>query len=133
MYFMHYDYLRFHQTLRVAPALAGGVTKQLSSMQDVIAMIEGMRSAGQLIVAVPRFHFQVRRRLLFFLCQQLQQSATLVLICRFRQKLSKFSYVLLTDKLLHAIAPGHRGPMLPCAFCECLSNSFEKVLHRRTD
>jgi hypothetical protein len=66
MYFMHYDYLRIHQTLRVAPAMAGGVTKQLSSMQDVVAMIEGMRSAGQLIVAVPRFHFQARRRLLFF-------------------------------------------------------------------
>ena len=37
---MHYNYVRIHQTIRVTPAMAAGVSKTLWSMDDVVAMIE---------------------------------------------------------------------------------------------
>jgi hypothetical protein len=40
IYFMHYDYVRIHQTLRVTPAMAAGVSTTLWSMDDVVAMVE---------------------------------------------------------------------------------------------
>jgi hypothetical protein len=40
IYFMHYNYVRIHQTLRVTPAMAAGVSKTLWSMGDVVTMIE---------------------------------------------------------------------------------------------
>jgi IS1 family transposase len=40
IYFMHYNYVRIHQTLRVTPAMAAGVSKKLWSMDDVVVMIE---------------------------------------------------------------------------------------------
>lgn len=46
IYFMHYNYVRIHQTLRVSPAMAAGVSKTLWSMDDVVKMIEEWE-AGQ--------------------------------------------------------------------------------------
>lgn len=40
IYFMHYNYVRIHQTLRVTPAMAAGVSKTLWSMDDVVKMVE---------------------------------------------------------------------------------------------
>ena len=40
IYFMHYNYVRIHQTLRVTPAMAAGVSKTLWTMDDVVVMIE---------------------------------------------------------------------------------------------
>ena len=40
IYFMHYNYVRIHTSLRVTPAMAAGVSKTLWSMEDVVAMIE---------------------------------------------------------------------------------------------
>ena len=40
IYFMHYNFVRIHQTLRVTPAMAAGVTDRLWSMEDVVAMID---------------------------------------------------------------------------------------------
>jgi hypothetical protein len=40
IYFMHYNYCRIHQTLRVAPAMAAGVSTTLWSMDDVVMMVE---------------------------------------------------------------------------------------------
>ncbi len=40
IYFMHYNFVRIHQTLRVTPAMAAGVSQKLWSMEDVVAMIE---------------------------------------------------------------------------------------------
>lgn len=37
---MHYNYVRIHQTLRVTPAMAAGVSKTLWSMDDVVTMVE---------------------------------------------------------------------------------------------
>ena len=41
LYFMYYNFVRIHQTLRVSPALAAGVTSKLWSVQDIVALIEG--------------------------------------------------------------------------------------------
>jgi hypothetical protein len=45
IYFMHYNYVRIHTTLRVTPAMAAGVSKTLWSMDDVVAMIEEWEAA----------------------------------------------------------------------------------------
>src|SRR6185437_655784 len=40
IYFMHYNFCRIHQTTRVTPAQAAGVTDKLWEMTDVVKMIE---------------------------------------------------------------------------------------------
>lgn len=40
IYFMHYNCVRIHTSLRVTPAMAAGVTQELWSMGDVVNMIE---------------------------------------------------------------------------------------------
>jgi hypothetical protein len=45
IYFMHYNYVRIHTTLRVTPAMAAGVSKTLWSMDDVVDMIEQWEAA----------------------------------------------------------------------------------------
>lgn len=40
IYFMHYNFVRIHQTLRVTPAMAAGVTKTLWSLEDMAKMLE---------------------------------------------------------------------------------------------
>ena len=40
IYFMHYNFVRIHQTLRCTPAMEAGVTDRLWSMADLVAMIE---------------------------------------------------------------------------------------------
>jgi IS1 family transposase len=40
LYFVHYNFIRIHKTLKVAPAMATGLTDRLWSWEDVIAMID---------------------------------------------------------------------------------------------
>jgi IS1 family transposase len=40
LYFMAYNFVRIHKTLRVTPAMAAGITDRLWSMEDVVALIE---------------------------------------------------------------------------------------------
>jgi IS1 family transposase len=40
IYFMHYNFSRIHQTLRVTPAMAAGVTDKLMSLEDMIAVVD---------------------------------------------------------------------------------------------
>jgi len=40
IYFMHYNFVRIHQTLRCTPAMAAGVTDRLWSMDDLAAVVE---------------------------------------------------------------------------------------------
>ena len=40
IYFMHYNYVRIHTSLRFTPAMAAGVSQKLWSMEDVVGMIE---------------------------------------------------------------------------------------------
>jgi IS1 family transposase len=40
IYFMHYNFVRLHQTLRMTPAMAAGVTERLWEMADIIDVLE---------------------------------------------------------------------------------------------
>jgi IS1 family transposase/lambda repressor-like predicted transcriptional regulator len=40
IYFMHYNFVRIHQTLRVTPAIAAGVTERLWEMSDMVKVLE---------------------------------------------------------------------------------------------
>lgn len=40
IHFMHYNFVRIHQTLRITPAMAAGVTSRLWSLADMVQVIE---------------------------------------------------------------------------------------------
>jgi IS1 family transposase len=40
IYFMHYNFVRIHQTLKITPAMAAGVTPKLWEMSDMVAVLE---------------------------------------------------------------------------------------------
>jgi IS1 family transposase len=40
IYFMHYNFVRIHQTLKVTPAMAAGVTPKLWEMADMVTVLE---------------------------------------------------------------------------------------------
>jgi IS1 family transposase len=40
LHFMYYNFVRVHQTLRVTPAMAGGVTDRLWEVSDIIRLLE---------------------------------------------------------------------------------------------
>ena len=40
IYFMHYNFVRIHQTLKITPAMAAGVTNKLLEMSDMVAILE---------------------------------------------------------------------------------------------
>ncbi len=39
-YFMHYNFVRIHQTLKMTPAMAAGVTSKLWEMSDMVKVLE---------------------------------------------------------------------------------------------
>jgi hypothetical protein len=46
IYFMHYNFVRIHQTLKVTPAMAAGVTKRLWEMSDIVDVIEAREATA---------------------------------------------------------------------------------------
>jgi IS1 family transposase len=40
IFYMHYNYVRIHQTLRVTPAMAAGVTDRLWAIEDLVSLLE---------------------------------------------------------------------------------------------
>jgi hypothetical protein len=40
IYFMHYNFVRVHQTLKITPAMAAGVTSKLWEMSDMVVVLE---------------------------------------------------------------------------------------------
>ncbi len=40
IYFMHYNFVRIHQTLRVSPAIAAGVSETLFSIEDIVRITD---------------------------------------------------------------------------------------------
>ena len=40
IFYMHYNFVRIHQTLRVTPAMAAGVTDRLWDISDIVALLE---------------------------------------------------------------------------------------------
>jgi IS1 family transposase len=52
IHFMHYNFVRIHQSLRVTPAMAAGVSKTLWSLTDMVQVIEegeNLRSGALLV------------------------------------------------------------------------------------
>ena len=43
--FVYYNFVRIHQTLRVTPAMAAGVTKHLWEMSDLVAIVDAAEDA----------------------------------------------------------------------------------------
>lgn len=54
IYFMHYNFCRIHQTTRVTPAMAAGVTDRLWSIEDMMKVIEDYE-AGETELAAKEF------------------------------------------------------------------------------
>jgi hypothetical protein len=46
IYFMHYNFVRIHQTLRITPEMAAGVTGKLWEMADMVAVLERWESSN---------------------------------------------------------------------------------------
>lgn len=47
IYFMHYNFVRIHQTLRCTPAMEAGVTDRLWSIEDMVGLLEEREAAGR--------------------------------------------------------------------------------------
>jgi IS1 family transposase len=45
IYFMHYNFARIHTTLRIAPAMAAGVSDKLWSVEDIVAVVDQWEAA----------------------------------------------------------------------------------------
>ena len=39
LYFMHYNFVRIHKSLRVTPAMEAGISKKLWEISDIVALI----------------------------------------------------------------------------------------------
>ena len=46
IYFMHYNFVRIHQTLRCTPAMEAGVTDRLWSIEDIAALVEAREESA---------------------------------------------------------------------------------------
>jgi hypothetical protein len=54
---MYYNFVRIHQTLKVTPAMAAGVSKKLWEITDVVEMLEQWEIAN----FKPEYNFVVRQ------------------------------------------------------------------------
>ncbi len=55
LYFVWYNFVRIHKSLRVSPAMAAGVTDRLWDMTDIVALIDANEPAP-----TPRGSYQKR-------------------------------------------------------------------------
>ena len=46
IYFMHYNFVRIHQTLKITPAMAAGITDKLWEMSDMVKVLEAWEAAN---------------------------------------------------------------------------------------
>ncbi|MFQ5542850.1 MAG: IS1 family transposase, partial [Nitrospiria bacterium] len=40
LYFVHYNFVRIHKTLKVTPAMSSGITNELLEMEDIVAITD---------------------------------------------------------------------------------------------
>ena len=43
LYFMHYNFVSIHQTLKITPAMAAGVTPKLWEMSDMVKVLRTVK------------------------------------------------------------------------------------------
>jgi hypothetical protein len=48
-YFMHYSFVRIHQTLRCTPATEAGVTEHLWSLEDMLWIVDEWEAAQKAV------------------------------------------------------------------------------------
>jgi hypothetical protein len=60
IYFMHYNLVRIHTTLRVTPAMAAGVSKTLWTMEDVVRIVDEWEMSQKVALRVARFDSGLR-------------------------------------------------------------------------
>ncbi len=53
IYFLFYNFVRIHKTLKVTPAMAAGLTDRLWSMEDIITLVEKTQDAETMRVRPP--------------------------------------------------------------------------------
>jgi len=58
VYMMHYNFCRIHQTLRVTPAMAAGVTDHVWEIEDVIALLDAAEKEKIAAGAMKRGHYR---------------------------------------------------------------------------
>lgn len=51
IYFMHYNFARVHQTLRVTPAMEAGLTDHVWSLEEIAALAEPTKAASETAIA----------------------------------------------------------------------------------
>jgi hypothetical protein len=44
---MHYNFVRIHQTLKISPAMAAGVTDKLWEMSNMVKVLEDWKNTNQ--------------------------------------------------------------------------------------
>ena len=47
IYFMHYNFVRLHQSLPITPAMAAGITPKLWSLEDMVRMVEAFENKAE--------------------------------------------------------------------------------------
>src|SRR5471032_3262952 len=79
IYFMHYNYVRIHTSLRVTPAMAAGVAHKLWSMGDVVRIVDEADLKGYQIRAT-RLAMRAHPAgiSLAALCAEMDQSESLI-------------------------------------------------------
>jgi len=51
IYFMHYNFARVHQTLRVTPAMEAGVSDHVWTLEEIVALVESREASHSEVVA----------------------------------------------------------------------------------
>jgi hypothetical protein len=46
LHMMYYNFVRIHQTVRMTPATAGGVTRRLWEMSDIVDLLEAWEASS---------------------------------------------------------------------------------------
>ena len=60
LYFMFYNFVRVHRTLRMSPAIAAGVSQTLWTIEDIAERIEARRPKAALGKRGPRCSYKKR-------------------------------------------------------------------------
>jgi hypothetical protein len=56
LYFVFYNFVRLHKTLRMTPAMAAGISDRLWSMQDIVALVDAREAEPK-----KRGHYKARQ------------------------------------------------------------------------